>query len=67
MHLHVSAFEFELGDVLLDQKLYEFFDFFLVHVMYGRKVVLRVVGPDIFPLRLVVYAPDYLLDFQVHG
>jgi len=31
MHLHIAAFEFELGDVLLDQKLYELFNFFLIH------------------------------------
>jgi hypothetical protein len=31
MHLNVAAFEFKLGDVLLDQKLDELFNFFLIH------------------------------------
>src|SRR5947209_3145664 len=29
----VAAFEFKLGDVFLDEKVYEFFEFFLVHSM----------------------------------
>ena len=29
--LDVATLEFELGDVLLDQKLYEFFELFLIH------------------------------------
>ena len=33
MDLHVTAFEFELGDVLLHQKLDEFLDFFLIHAI----------------------------------
>ena len=33
VHLHVAAFEFELGDVLLNQQVDEFFNFFLIHRM----------------------------------
>ena len=29
--LDVTAFQLELGDVLFNEKIYEFFDFFLVH------------------------------------
>ena len=31
MQLYIAAFHFKLGDVLLHQQLYEFFDFFLIH------------------------------------
>ena len=31
--LDVAAFEFELGDVFLDEELDEFFNFFLVHAL----------------------------------
>src|SRR5689334_2020898 len=34
-HLDVAPLEFELGDVLLDQEFYEFFDLFLVHRSAG--------------------------------
>jgi hypothetical protein len=42
MHLHISAFEFELGDVLLNQKLNKLFNFFLIHRMC-RKTAKRLI------------------------
>jgi hypothetical protein len=59
-HLHIPAFQFELGDALIDNQIYEFFQFFLIHRMRpnrspkprllytpGREVVLDLNGSEL--------------------
>src|SRR5215469_13623461 len=43
LDLDIAALQFELGNVLLDQKLYKFFQFFLIHSY--------MVGPLAYPWR----------------
>jgi hypothetical protein len=46
MQLHIAAFDFEFGDVLLDQQFDQFFDFFLIHrILLGRMTWSRRLAP----------------------